>query len=46
MKTNQTKQKKGYWINSNPFDLTSSLEFVEGKIPVTPGPKPQKEDEN
>ena len=37
------KKKKGYWINSNPFDLTSKLEFVEGEIPITPPPKPKKE---
>ena len=34
---------EGYWRNSNPFDLTSELEYVEGEPPITPGPKPKDE---
>ena len=25
----KVSEKKGYWTNSNPFDLTSELVFVE-----------------
>ncbi len=42
----KNKTKKGYWINSNPFDLTSDLEFVEGEIPITPPPKLKEVSQN
>ncbi len=45
MVTNK-QNKKGYWINSNPFDLTSDLEFIEGEIPITPGPKSKEVNKN
>ena len=35
---------EGHWVNSNPFDLTSELEYVEDEdYEVTPAPKPEPE---